>query len=124
MRHLGVFPTFVTNQPDSINEGIYRQADNIFLFNFTNENDLEAVSKATMTDVQTVTMIAKELPPRHCLVLGGVVNDFPLVVKVRQINAKTMGETRYFFASTRSQQSENSASKPVSILMSNPIIVN
>jgi DNA helicase HerA-like ATPase len=99
MRHLGVFPTFITNQPDSINAGIYRQADNIFLFNFTNENDLETVSKATMTDVQTVTMIAKELPPRHCLVLGGAVNDFPLVVKVREVQAKTMGETRLFFAS-------------------------
>jgi len=52
-----------------------------------------------MTDVQTVTMIAKELPPRHCLVLGGAVNDFPLVVKVREVQAKTMGETRLFFAS-------------------------
>lgn len=100
MRHLGVFPTFITNQPDSIKESIYRQADNIFLFNFTNENDLEAVSKATMTDVHTVTMIAKELPPRHCLILGKAVNDFPLVVRVREVQAKTMGETRFFFPST------------------------
>ncbi|MCJ7633874.1 DUF87 domain-containing protein, partial [Candidatus Bathyarchaeota archaeon] len=124
MRHLGVFPTFVTNQPDSISESIYRQADNIFLFNFTNENDLEAVSKATMTDVQTVTMIAKELPPRYCLVLGGVVNDFPLVIKIRQVRAKTMGETRFFFASTKSQRSEDPALKPASILLSNNIIAN
>ncbi|HEX68825.1 MAG TPA: DUF87 domain-containing protein, partial [Candidatus Bathyarchaeota archaeon] len=35
MRHYGVFTTFITNQPDSIRESIYRQADNIFLFNFT-----------------------------------------------------------------------------------------
>jgi DNA helicase HerA-like ATPase len=106
MRHLGVFPTFITNQPDSINESIYRQADNIFLFNFTNENDLQTVSKATMTDVDTVTMIAKELPTRHCLILGRVVNNFPIVVKVREIKAKTMGETRFFFPSTKAHRPE------------------
>ncbi|MEM3090928.1 MAG: DUF87 domain-containing protein, partial [Candidatus Bathyarchaeia archaeon] len=35
MRHFGIFTTFITNQPDTIRENIYRQADNIFLFNFT-----------------------------------------------------------------------------------------
>ena len=39
MRHFGIFTTLITNQPDAINDGIYRQADNIFLFNFTNETD-------------------------------------------------------------------------------------
>jgi DNA helicase HerA-like ATPase len=97
MRHLGIFTTFITNQPDSIDEGIYRQADNIFLFNFTNENDLAAISRATMVDVETVTAIARELPPRHCLALGRVVNDFPVIVHVAAIEARTMGETRRFF---------------------------
>ena len=97
MRHLGIFPTFVTNQPDSINESIYRQADNVFLFNFTNENDLLTVSKATMVDAQTVNVIAKELPPQHCLVLGKVFNDFPLIVKVNELKVKARGETRLFF---------------------------
>jgi len=34
MRHFGVFTTFITNQPNTIKENIYRQADNVFLFNF------------------------------------------------------------------------------------------
>jgi DNA helicase HerA-like ATPase len=97
MRHLGVFTTFITNQPDSIREGIYRQADNIFLFNFTNDHDLEIVSRAARVDAETVNIIARELPPRHCLVLGKIVNDFPLVIKVNPIRAKTMGSTRLFF---------------------------
>ena len=97
MRHLGIFTTFITNQPDSINEGIYRQADNVFLFNFTNENDLSAVSRATAADVETVTAIARELPPRHCLAIGKVVNDFPVILSVRSVQARTMGETRLFF---------------------------
>ncbi len=97
MRHLGIFPTFVTNQPDSISDTIYRQADNVFLFNFTNENDLAAVSKATMADVQTINTIVKELPPHHCLALGKVVSDFPIIMTVKKLKTKAMGETRLFF---------------------------
>ncbi|MEM2394675.1 MAG: DUF87 domain-containing protein [Candidatus Bathyarchaeia archaeon] len=98
MRHFGIFTTFITNQPDTIRESIYRQADNIFLFNFTNENDLEVVSRAARVDAETVKSIARDLPPHHCLVLGKAVRDFPIVVKVRAIDVKTMGETRLFFS--------------------------
>jgi len=100
MRHFGIFTTFVTNQPDTIRENIYRQADNIFLFNFTNEHDLEAVSRAARVDAETVKSIARDLPPHHCLVLGKVVKDFPMVVKVKALDIKTMGETRLFFKDT------------------------
>jgi len=101
MRHYGVFTTFITNQPDSIRESIYRQADNIFLFNFTNERDLETVSKASRVDSETVKSIARDLPPQHCLVLGKAVKDFPVVVKIRALNVQTKGQTRYFFAKTQ-----------------------
>jgi DNA helicase HerA-like ATPase len=97
MRHFGIFTTFITNQPDTIRENIYRQADNIFLFNFTNEHDLEVVSRAARVDAETVKSIARDLPPHHCLALGKVVRDFPIVVKVRALDIKTMGETRLFF---------------------------
>jgi len=97
MRHFGIFTTFITNQPDTIRENIYRQADNIFLFNFTNEHDLEVVSRAARVDAETVKSIAKDLPPHHCLALGKVVKDFPMVVKVKALDVKTMGETRLFF---------------------------
>ncbi|HXX87627.1 MAG TPA: DUF87 domain-containing protein, partial [Candidatus Acidoferrum sp.] len=73
MRHFGIFTTFITNQPDTVKENIYRQADNIFLFNFTNEHDLEVVSRAARVDAETVKSIARDLPPHHCLVLGKVV---------------------------------------------------
>ncbi|MBS7615630.1 ATP-binding protein [Candidatus Bathyarchaeota archaeon] len=97
MRHFGIFTTFITNQPDTIRENIYRQADNIFLFNFTNEHDLEVVSRAARVDAETVKSIARDLPPHYCLALGKVVRDFPIVVKVRAMDVKTMGETRLFF---------------------------
>ena len=97
MRHFGIFTTFITNQPDTIRESIYRQADNIFLFNFTNEHDLDVVSRAARVDVETVRSIARDLPPHHCLTLGKVVRDFPIVARVRSLDMKTMGETRLFF---------------------------
>jgi hypothetical protein len=97
MRHYGVFTTFITNQPDTIRENIYRQADNIFLFNFTNEHDLETVSHAAKVDADTVKSIAADLPPQHCILLGNAVRDFPLVAKVRSLNVQTMGQTRLFF---------------------------
>ncbi|MDH5482081.1 MAG: ATP-binding protein [Candidatus Bathyarchaeota archaeon] len=97
MRHFGIFTTFITNQPDTIRENIYRQADNIFLFNFMNEHDLEVVSRAARVDAETVKSIARDLPPHHCLALGKIVKDFPMVVKVRALDVKTMGETRLFF---------------------------
>jgi len=97
MRHFGVFTTFVTNQPDTIRENIYRQADNVFLFNFTNEHDLEAVSRAAKVDAETVKSIARDLPSHHCLLLGTAVKDFPMVVRVKALNVQTMGQTRLFF---------------------------
>lgn len=97
MRHLGVFATFITNQPDTIHEGIYRQADNIFLFNFANERDLDVVSRAAKIDAESVRLLVRDLPERHCLTLGDVVQNFPMVLQVRPIDAQTLGETRYFF---------------------------
>lgn len=97
MRHFGVFSTFVTNQPDAIGIDIYRQADNIFLYNFTNEKDIETVSQASMTDFDTVKSIVRSLQPRTCLVLGKVVGDLPVVVKTAEAEFESMGRTRLFF---------------------------
>ncbi len=107
MRHFGIFTTFITNQPDTIQETIYRQADNIFLFNFTNEHDLDVVSRASRVDAETVRSIARDLPPQHCLTLGRVVRDFPMVTKVRALDLKTMGETRLFFSSPETLMMKN-----------------
>jgi hypothetical protein len=51
-------------------------------------------------DAETVRSIARDLPPHHCLTLGKVVHDFPIVTRVRALDIKTMGETRLFFRNT------------------------
>ncbi|MDG6999494.1 MAG: ATP-binding protein [Nitrososphaerota archaeon] len=98
MRHFGIFTTLITNQPDAINAGIYRQADNIFLFNFTNEADLDMIAKASTADGETIRSIVRTLPRRHCLILGKVVSDLPMLVKVGETRFMPMGQTKKFFA--------------------------
>jgi len=98
MRHIGLFTTFITNQPDTIQEAIYRQADNVFIFNFTNEHDIEAIGKVAKADSDTIRYLVRGIPTRRCLLLGNVVKDLPLMVDVEQLDVRTMGETRLFFS--------------------------
>ena len=97
MRHFGIYTTFITNQPDAINDGIYRQVDNIFLFNFTNDNDLERISRVSIADTDTIKSIVRTLPQRHCLVMGKVVHDLPIVLKTMTSEVLAFGETKLFF---------------------------
>jgi hypothetical protein len=97
MRHFGIYTTFVTNQPDALNDGIYRQVDNIFLFNFTNDSDLERIAKVSLADGDTIRSIVRTLPQRQCLAIGKAVCDLPVVVKVAAAEVLTLGETKRFF---------------------------
>jgi DNA helicase HerA-like ATPase len=97
MRHFGIFTTFITNQPDALGESIYRQVDNLFLFNFLNESDLEKISRVSLVDNDTIKSIVRTLPPRHCLMVGKVVRDLPIVANVPSIDVKTLGATKIFF---------------------------
>jgi DNA helicase HerA-like ATPase len=97
MRHFGVFTVFVTNQPDAIDQKIYRQVDNIFLYNFSNESDLGLISQASMADTDTVKAIVRTLPTRMCLLLGYAVRNLPVVVSVDPFDSPATGLTRRYF---------------------------
>jgi DNA helicase HerA-like ATPase len=97
MRHFGLFTTFISNQPDTIRENMYRQADNLFVLNFTNEHDLDPISRAAKVDVDTVKSIVRDLLPHNTLILGRIVNDLPVVVQIKKLDVQTMGQTRLFF---------------------------
>lgn len=104
MRHFGIYATFITNQPDAISDGIYRQVDNIFLFNFTNDADLDKISKVSLADSDTVKSIVRTLPQRQCLVIGKVVRDLPMVAKITSSNLMALGQTKTFFKAKASVQ--------------------
>ena len=100
MRHFGIFATFITNQPNAIGDEIFRQVDNVFLFNFTNDNDLEKIARVVMIDTDTVKSLVRNLPQRTCLTIGKVVANLPIMVKVSQTETLNLGETRFFFNET------------------------
>src|SRR5919106_153889 len=104
MRHFGIYTTFITNQPDAISDGIYRQVDNIFLFNFTNDNDLDKISKVSLADNETIRSIVRTLPQRYCLSIGKVVRDLPMVVKITPADIMALGQTKTFFKTKSSVQ--------------------
>jgi len=97
MRHFGIYSTFITNQPDAINDTIYRQVDNIFLFNFTNDSDLEKISKVSLVDSSTIKSLVKTLSHRNCLAIGKAVSNLPMVIKIKPVDMLTLGETKKFF---------------------------
>ena len=97
MRHFGIYTTFITNQPDAISDSIYRQVDNIFLFNFTNDNDLDKISKVSLADNDTIRSIVRTLPQRYCLAIGKTVSDLPVVINIAAAEVLMLGETKKFF---------------------------
>ena len=101
MRHFGIYTTFITNQPDAINDGIYRQADNIFLFNFMNDTDLDKIARVSLADSDTIRSIVRTLPQRHCLAIGKLVYDLPIVIRVAKAEVLTLGETKKFFTNKK-----------------------
>ena len=101
MRHFGIYTTFITNQPDAISDSIYRQIDNIFLFNFTNDSDLDKISKVSLADNDTIRSIVRTLPQRNCLAIGKMIRDLPLVIRVAQAEVLTLGETKKFFCNKK-----------------------
>jgi DNA helicase HerA-like ATPase len=104
MRHFGIYTTFITNQPDAISDSVYRQVDNIFLFNFANDADLDKISKVSLADNDTVKSIVKTLPQRQCLVIGKVVRDLPMVVNITPADIIMLGESKTFFKTRSSLQ--------------------
>jgi Helicase HerA, central domain len=104
MRHFGIYTTFITNQPDAISDSVYRQVDNIFLFNFANDADLDKISKVSLADNDTVRSIVRTLPQRQCLVIGKVVRDLPMVVNITPADILALGESKTFFKTRSSLQ--------------------
>ena len=94
MRHLGVTPVFITNDPTTLPDELYANIDNIVSFLFKNEKELNHVGRTGLLDVDTLSLL-KTLEQQQCLVVGEFTNGFPLFVKIlRQDGVQMKGETR------------------------------
>jgi hypothetical protein len=97
MRHYGIFPTFITNDPTTLPDEVFSLCDNLVSFKFENEDDLKQISKAKMIDLETLKLL-KSIEFFQCLIIGDLTNDFPILVKVTsQKDVMMGGETQQLF---------------------------
>jgi len=94
MRHIGISTVLITNQPDSIPALIYRQADNVFIFNMRNGSDMDHLARNLEIDSETLRSILPNLPQGTVLAWGKVVGRLPVVFKVIDPDLMTLGCTR------------------------------
>jgi DNA helicase HerA-like ATPase len=94
MRHIGISTVLITNQPDSIPALIYRQADNVFMFNMRNGSDIDHLARNLEIDPETLRSILPNLSPGMVLAWGKVVGRLPVLFKVIDLDLMTLGRTR------------------------------
>jgi len=94
MRHIGVYPTFITNDPTTLPQEVLSLADNIVSFKFDSDLDRNHLSKSGKIDDDTLKIL-RNLEKRQCLCIGTITNDFPFFLSIeKQENVKMKGETK------------------------------
>jgi len=94
MRHFGIFPTFITNDPRTLPDEVFTLLDNIAAFMFRNEDELRQLAKAGLVDIQSIYAL-KHLESRQCLVVGNLTSNYPIFIEVKpQAGVIMGGETR------------------------------
>jgi hypothetical protein len=94
MRHLGIFPTFITNDPRTLPDEVYTLLDNLIAFMFKNEDELRQLAKSGFIDIKSINAL-KHLETKQCIVIGSVTSNYPIFVEVNpQAGVMMGGETR------------------------------
>ena len=97
MRHHGIFPTFITNDPRTLPDEVFSLCDNLIVFKFENDDDLRRISKAKMIDLETLKLL-KNVEFFQCLIIGDLTRDFPIIVTITpQKDVMMGGETQRLF---------------------------
>jgi hypothetical protein len=90
MRHVGVFPTFITNDPRTLPDEAFTLLDNLIAFGFRNEDELRQLAKSGLIDTGTVNAL-KNLESRQCLAVGKITSHYPVFLKIREQSGIVMG---------------------------------
>jgi hypothetical protein len=94
MRHLGIFPTFITNDPRTLPDEVFTLLDNLIAFMFKNEDELRQLAKSGFIDMKSISAL-KHLESKQCIVVGNVTSNYPVFVEVDPQSGVVMGgETR------------------------------
>lgn len=94
MRHYGIFPTFITNDPRTLPDEVFSLCDNLIVFKLQNSDDLKQIAKVKMVDLETVQLL-RNIEDYCCLIIGSLTDDFPLLVRITaEEGVKMGGETK------------------------------
>jgi len=94
MRHVGIFPTFITNDPRTLPDEVFTLLDNLMAFMFRNEDELRQLAKAGLVDLKSINAL-RHLENRQCIVVGNITSSYPVFVEVNpQTDVVMGGETR------------------------------
>jgi len=94
MRHIGVYPTFITNDPTTLPDEVFSLADNLISFRFKSDKILHHLARTGMIDTETVKTL-QILDDRQCLAVGAFTSNFPLFLEILpQTGVRMAGETR------------------------------
>jgi len=97
MRHLGLWQFHITNTPTSLPELLVRQADNLFCFYLSLPDDIKYIAPASGLEPDVLQRLVKALPPRRFLAVGQATENYPVILKNRELDVLAAGETRYRF---------------------------
>ena len=96
MRHIGIKPFFISNDPRTLPEQVINLADNIFAFGFSSESIIKHLGSSGKTDTDTFATIA-QLQKRQCLAIGDMTENYPMYLDILdEENIEMRGETIQF----------------------------
>jgi len=98
MRHLGLWQFYITNTPTSLPELLVRQTDNLICFYLSLPDDVKYIAPASGLEPDVLQRLVSALPPRHFLAVGQATEGYPVILKNRELDVVTAGETRYRFS--------------------------
>lgn len=99
-RHHGIASVFVSNMPNKIPEVVYRQLDNLWVMPLSDRDDLRALARSSLADLDTIEALVTRLRPRQTLLIGRLTDRYPLVVDIDDLppHVKKSGETKSTWA--------------------------
>jgi len=81
MRHIGVFPTFITNDPRTLPDEVFTLLDNLIVFMFRNEEELTQLAKSGLIDIRSLNAL-KNLEAKQCVAVGNITSDYPVFLEI------------------------------------------
>jgi len=94
VRHLGLFQFYITNTPRSLIPEVIDQADNLFLYRLSDEEDVKYLTPIARMDSRSLRELSSSIPYRRFILFGKASKNYPITVDNIEIPYITAGVTK------------------------------